>query len=810
MHSVSKFVCTLVVICIACTSNYLYAKNGDDGVRLYRTDWYAFSPQSKNIRLSRCQERFAFPASIGNSDSVTDNYRLFPFYLAKKAVLSVKVFSDNEAGSAVLVPPTELPSGSSYFVVTHDQVRRVIGDVDNGFVIKVYRHTDIDAESSAVIAEFSGVLTYYRAGIILGNLVQYDVNIKNGELNTDRKDFKLEGVGPGLSLTRSFKSNWPEYSIYSAYGPGWSSNTLISLDVVAYGKQGTAFNQPEWVDSQAGSFQSFSSLPASDGEARLIRIDNGQYFKKVDDRWIPHMGYHGRLYEDEQGYEFVTKDGTRYYFAKPARLAIEDPKSWFDNIQRVAHQGYETMPGAKSPEYVSRISDANGNTLTYTYGPSRFGKLLLRVEDTVGRSVFFKYKQLTTNIPETMPYRIVEVEGPGGLLLEFEYDDNGMLSKFKRGDKSEVYRYVKRDYGKFSRYSLASTTNGRGYSNKYEYLPQAKVPAYISSAAPYNAFNEVISRISYPDGAAARIVYPEEHWNERLVYDLMGTVTKYRINKYGNPISILKPAGTMTEMAWSDGSDAVDLLMISKHTQPGAQVTFQYDRQGNVKSEQEKGDKPTITKWSLEYNKIINRIFPSGGVYSAKLDDKGNIYHKQWPDGTKYSIAYNERGQKTELKINNGVTINYFYDRNGYMNKEVHSSNGATEYVYDVRGRLLSKTVENGAESSWRYDDLDRKIYEKIDEGEYRYKYDREDNLIYEEKVGKHVIEYLYDNRDRVVKQTINKKYSTTYSYDNNSNLLIQKDYDGVVRHFHYNAENVRLVAPIEVMQSGLPVQNGR
>ncbi len=46
-----------------------------------------------------------------------------------------------------------------------------------------------------------------------------------------------------------------------------------------------------------------------------------------------------------------------------------------------------------------------------------------------------------------------------------------------------------------------------------------------------------------------------------------------------------------------------------------------------------------------------------------------------------------------------------------------------------------------------------------------------------------------------------------TYSYDKNSNMLTKKDYDGVVRHFRYNAENVQLVDPMEVNQAGLPVQ---
>jgi YD repeat-containing protein len=58
----------------------------------------------------------------------------------------------------------------------------------------------------------------------------------------------------------------------------------------------------------------------------------------------------------------------------------------------------------------------------------------------------------------------------------------------------------------------------------------------------------------------------------------------------------------------------------------------------------------------------------------------------------------------------------------------------------------------------------------------------------------------------RVTKHTLNDKYAMTYSYDKNSNLLTMKDYDGVVRHFRYNAENVRLVDPIEVKQVGLPV----
>ncbi|MES9904064.1 MAG: hypothetical protein ABW168_15495 [Sedimenticola sp.] len=791
-------------------ASHLYANNNSDDARLYRSDWYAFSPQSESIRLSRCQERFAFPVSVGSSDNITDDYRLFPFYLAKKTVLSVKVFSDNGPGTGVLIPPTELPSGSNYFVMTYDQVRRVIGDVDNGFVVRIYQHAGIDAASSGVIAEFPGVLTYYSAGVILGNIVQYDVNLSAGQLSTDRVDFNLEAVGPNLSLSRFFKSNWQKYSIYSTYGPGWSPNTLIWLDVLAHGKYETMFNLPQWVLSQAGSFQSFSRLPASDGEARLIRFNNSQYFKRVTDRWISHMGYHGRMYEDEQGYEFVSKDGTKYYFAKPERVVIADPKSWFDNTDRVVQPGYMTMPGVKPVEYVAKIEDANGNTLTYTYGPSRFGKLLLRVDDAVGRSVAIKYNQQKTNIPETMPYRVVGIEGPGGLLLEFEYDDNGMLSKFKRGDKSEAYRYVERDYGKFSRYSLVTTTDGRGYSIKYDYLPQAEVPAYISSADPFNSFNEVVSKVHYPDGTAGRILYPEESWDVRQVFDLMGYVTKYQVNRYGNPISTLEAEGTLTEMEWSDGSDAVDLVQISKHTRPDGKVTYQHDLQGNVLSEQEEGNKPTVTKWDLEYSKVSKRIFPSGGFYEARLDDKGNTVYKQWSDGTKHNIKYNKRGQKIELKVNNGDTINYIYDRFGYISKDVHSSKGVTDYVHDVRGRLLSKKVENGAESIWRYDDLNRKIYEKNDEGEFRYEYDSEDNLIYQEKVGKYVIKYIYDERGRVVKNTLNKKYAMTYSYDKNSNMLTKKDYDGVVRHFRYNAENVQLVDPMEVNQAGLPVQRGR
>jgi hypothetical protein len=242
-----------------------------------------------------------------------------------------------------------------------------------------------------------------------------------------------------------------------------------------------------------------------------------------------------------------------------------------------------------------------------------------------------------------------------------------------------------------------------GYSQKFEYLPQAEVPVYISFAASFNAFNEVVSKVHHPDGSVStvnKILYPEESWNKRLVFDLMGNVTKYRINRYGNPTSILKPEGTLTEMEWSSGSDAVDLLLISKHKWPGAKVTYQYDSQGNVTFEQEEGGKPKVTEWNLEYSKVSKRIFPSGGFYEAKLDDKGNTIYKLWSDGTKHNIKYNERGQMTELKVNNSVTINYFYGRNGYMNKEVHSSNGVTDYVHDVRGMLLSKEVNNGVKSN--------------------------------------------------------------------------------------------------------------
>jgi YD repeat-containing protein len=394
--------------------------------------------------------------------------------------------------------------------------------------------------------------------------------------------------------------------------------------------------------------------------------------------------------------------------------------------------------------------------------------------------------------------------------MEFEYDDNGMLIEFTKGEKSELYRYVKRDYGGFSRYSLTSTTDGRGYTTTYDYLPQARIPGYISSTEPFNSTKEVVNRVHYPDGSVGVIDYPKNNREERLIYDLMGNVTEYQINRYGNPVRMLEPEGTLTEMDWSDGSDAVDLVMIGRHVLPGAPVIYHHDSQGNVIHEQEEGAEPTITEWNLDFNKVIKRIFPGGGSYTAKLDDNGNEIVKLWSDGTKHTIKYNDRGQKTEIKINNGVTINYHYDRNGYISKEIHSSEGITDYVHDEMGRLLSKRVEGGAETILRYDDLGRKIYEKNDEGEFHYEYDSEDNLITEENVGKRLINYYYDERERVIKYTINNKYTFSYTYDKNSNILTKTDPDGVVRNFRYNAEDVRLMDPIEVKQAGLPVQRGR
>jgi YD repeat-containing protein len=496
---------------------------------------------------------------------------------------------------------------------------------------------------------------------------------------------------------------------------------------------------------------------------------------------------------------------------------------------------------------LSFIAAPNGNKLTLSY--DQHGRLA-SVTDSANRKLEFTYEIGTTPLVGAVDtgstnndarkctnkrylrsvrrrfalaqvgtaWRIIKITGPGGLEVDYHYDDHGNLDRSERvgGDGISQatdsslwqYAYDPNNGTNASTEHLLKTVQPPNQASDpsrqttYEYestLGGLMVKAIHQPAGVNNSYSRSFSTT----GLVARADVTDGRGNTTH-YDFQNTANEDKTSAQ-KTVTVTAPRGAVSTIVF-DGYGG----RLSETDPEGRQTITHYDIRGNADSQTVTGAGKSISTsatYDPKFDKPLTTVDGRGNVTTYTLDGYGNVTKIQLPTGRPLQMDYAANGDLVRMVDQYGFATTYEYDRYGNPNLISRQAAGQATVVmqntYDDRSRLLSSTDTISPSVQNAYDALDRVVSQTItDPAGIR------DTLT-------STLAYLPEGQVRQVSQTggqtlnVTNTYDGTqpaaqgnrdangagpftreYAYDNNSNLLTENDRRGVTTTRTYDALN--------------------
>lgn len=569
------------------------------------------------------------------------------------------------------------------------------------------------------------------------------VYLHNGEFVYSHEGFSIPGNGPDLSVFHTYRS---QRNINGRWGFGWFFNYDIRLKTL------------------------------ENGNVLIVEADGRKNeYVKTDTAYTPPKGIFDTLVKNQD--------------SSFTRTLVSGIRQDFD------------INGA-----LSRITDRNGNTLTFTYETG--GKF-----PVMGVSDFF-VGQSTGLIARD--YRLLTVTDANSRVLRFTYDANGRLSKITDPfDNETTYTYddnnhlvrIMDDAGNAftfaydAAHNLISATNPKSVvflTNTYDAEDRIATHVYKdqSYTLSYDSDNHQASvtrpgdivdtyvmnaccnqpvKITRDAGGLNQVfefTYDETTSNLLTRKDPRGHTTTYTYNSNGKMLTRKDALNNITTYTYETGFGFVESI-----TDPtNKTTTFTYDDRGNLiritdavgnetrYAYSDKGNIVTITdaldhSTSLTYTDLgfIQTVrYPLDYIYNITTDDRGNILTITDPASRTMTYTYDYKNRLTHIQDSLGNLTKLAYDKNGNLTSITYPDNSDVVFGYDNYDRLVSLTDELDNVTSYTYADI----------GKVSTITDAEQNTV----------EYAYDALGRRVSVTDGADHVTTYTYDLNGNILSLKD----------------------------------
>ncbi|MDX1997343.1 MAG: RHS repeat-associated core domain-containing protein [Thermoanaerobaculia bacterium] len=502
-----------------------------------------------------------------------------------------------------------------------------------------------------------------REQLPVGHAVYKGVDLWDGHLSVVRQDILVPGRGPDLELVRSYGSNASKQP--GPMGVGWSHSYDSRVVITPCGEV--------IVTGAAG------------GGGRFV--DDGSNGLR------PLKGYHGTLIANagDNSFDYYSKDGTKY------------------------HYGF-----ARTNEFLLEfIEDPNGNTTRLTYDRSVLEDKLLSVTDPSGRTLAFEYTSRNFFMSPQQEV-VTKVTGPGGISVEYTYDDNGNLTSAQRegGSRSETFEYADTTVEfEFRNQLIAVVDNVSGARTAYTY-ERGPIGVQADVKVP-----SIFVKTMQEPGGTTTFTFDQAALDSRgpielhtSVTDRRGGTTNYTLNKYGSPLQITDPNGNSVTMTWAED----DVVMMSRTDGNGVTTLYAYDEDGNRTLESLPVSNPGVSGAARrEYtyagfgrpikDRIASTRNRNGVLTTFSYDGAGNLTQTTAPGFTE-SFTYAGNGDRLTAVDANGKTTRYTYDAYGNVSTITDPLGGVTRASWDARGRMLSKTDANGNVESYSYDARDRLV----------------------------------------------------------------------------------------------------
>ncbi|MBP7866935.1 MAG: IPT/TIG domain-containing protein [Acidobacteria bacterium] len=505
------------------------------------------------------------------------------------------------------------------------------------------------------------------------------VDLREGHRIESATDLGFEDRGLSLQFTRTWYSGG-QHPRYGILGDGWGHSLDISLQRDECG-----------------------DLLVNGGDAAGLR------FRKVGTVWMPQRGDCATLFEDDDDYTLITKQGLKYRFEN--YLGKANPWEW-----RLKSQ-----------------TDPDGNQLSWVYEPS-FPRQIREIHHTSGNRMVFEYecRALGRRIKRVL---LLDPEGREGNRAEYDYGLCGTLDRVtvgpppgKAGTPKVIdYIYtVPASPQPVDDIHLLSRVLGPNPGNVAETYYQEEPPAADQPG------RRIFRVVSVRDGDQPSPTEFQYAPGKTTVKDPKGFLTEYRFDNRGSLVTTIRLSdNAITAYEWYAFDSAGHPVMNKKsETRPdGSRSDYQYDNRGNVIQQVEnptEGDVTAVWTWEWDpvYNRKVYEKSPLGIERRWELDARGHVVR----DTESAMVGDTRETHETIYEYDQGNLISSTdtlgrktkyagYDVHGRAAVEIDPLGRVEEKTWSHWGELLVEKGPTGAIKRTSYDGMHRPVEIQVGNG---------------------------------------------------------------------------------------------
>lgn len=657
------------------------------------------------------------------------------------------------------------------------------------------------------------------------------VYVKTGRLEQTFTDLSVPGIGPSLTITRTYQSlDWAN----SLFGRHWVFNFGRRIAIL----RSTEGDKRVLVHGQGGEINSFNEH--EDGTLELLNSYDVTY---------------DLMKNPDSTYTIAWKAGTVEHIGRDGKL-----------LRIIDRNGNELSFTYNSVGCLSRITNASGNYIDFQLGPN--GKVA-SISDNLGRTVAYGYDTNANLTSSTDPMgnmtqyaydnynRLTSIIDPrGNTVLTVTYDSfqppriqtfsekgetwtftyyNGYTVKRDSSGNSWTYYYndlgltertidplgnvTRKQHNQVTSTSIDWEDDANGNRTTYTYDADGNTTSVTDPLGntwqyTYVAGTDRMETETNPLGVVTRYEYNSDGNLIRLIRDFGGSLentTTYAYDAEGNLTSITDPLGNTTTYEYDSNGNLI------KITYPlGNVTTYTYDSRGNRLTETDALGNTTAYTYNLmgrllsitdALGNTTTYSYDSNGNRTTETDADGNTTTYAYdaynrlnqitdPLGNNTSYTYDSRDNRISMTDNNGNTTTYTYDALNHLTRETNALGEQTNFTYDAIGNLGTKRDPLGRTTSFTYDGNNRLLRTVFpDSASSENEYDAMGRVISEiDELGQRT-DFSFDVLGRLTQRTNALDQVSSFAYDAANNLITETNVRGLVSHYTYDAMGKRLTS---------------
>ena len=582
------------------------------------------------------------------------------------------------------------------------------------------------------------------------------VNTATGEFYETGTDLGVPGVGPSVSVGRSYSTT--NAGVNGPFGYGTTGNFNSSLVIDTAGDSSDPLPRQVHVVQENGATVPFTEASGGTYPAAL---------------WVLATLTH----DASSGNWTFTRDKKQVFVFDSSGALV----SMSDLHGNTVTYGYTSAQ-------VTSITGSGGREVDLTWTSGRVSA----IRDSAGRAVAYGYDSsgnLTTvdaadngiwSYSYDSSHRMLTETKPAGGVTTNVYNSTGQVA-LQTDPAGRVTSFS---------YSGATTTVTLPGGSVTTYTFNQGQPASITTATgtalastttyTYDSAGNLASQID-PLGHTTSYTY-DSAGNALTTTDPLGKVTTRTFDSQRDLTSVQDPLGRTTSMTYNSDGDMTYLTTPGGHTSSwtlnsdgtvatsidalSKTTSYTYDSAGRALCVTDPDSRQTC-QTNDSRGLATTKTDAAGKVTNVTYDDAGRVLTVTDPNSHTTTNVYDGDGNLTSTTDASGHTTTANYDVADQRTSSTDGRGKTTSYTYTARGSLATATDPNGHVTTNAYDALNR--------------------LTSTTDADSHVTSFAYDLAGHKTSTTLPSTAVTSSTYDGDGRVATTTDALGMVTHYAYD-----------------------